>query len=48
MHYVHKPALTVLLLFTSGKVQESIPVLENSEVAAAMKRDRFTCNLTTL
>lgn len=38
MHCVHKPMLTVPLLFTANTVQESIPVQENIEVPAAMER----------
>lgn len=48
MHWVHKPALAVLLLFAADRDQESILVQENREVAAAMKRDRFKCNLSTI
>lgn len=44
----HKLALTILLLFTADKVQESIPVQQKSEVAAAMKRDKLKCNLTAI
>lgn len=48
MPCAQKPALAVLLLFAADRVQESIPVQENSEVAAAMKRDRYKYNLTTI
>lgn len=43
MHCVHKPTSRVLLLFTTNTVQESIPVQENIEVPAAIKRDGFKC-----